>query len=171
MSAPENSFEVGVVLAKRKLKSPWASHVWLPHAVLPAAPAVAPWTRLGQDGDDETFYAGPAEVSLNGGATGYYRDNLTSGRPSLWVALRPTGGGEFEVATVTADPYEGEALAEGVGETVETVPMPAEIQAKVVAFFEAFHVERTFFKRKRDRANPEALARRGMAGDKGEGGT
>ena len=70
MSAPESSFEVGVVLAKRKLKSPWASHVWLPHAVLPAAPAVAPWTRLGQDGDDETFYAGPAEVSLNGGATG-----------------------------------------------------------------------------------------------------
>jgi len=170
MSAPESSFEVGVVLAKRRLKSPWADHVWLPHAVLPAAPAVAPWTRLGQDGDDETFYAGPAEVSLNGGATGYYRDNLTSGRPSLWVALRPTGGDEVEVATITADPYEGEAMAEGVGETVETVPMPAEIQAKVAAFFEAFHVERTFFKRKRDRANPEALARKGIAGDKGEGG-
>ena len=159
MSVPDSSFEVGVVVAKRKLKSPWASHVWLPHAVLPAAAAIPPWTRLGQDGDDETFYAGAAEVSLNPGSTGHYRDNLASGRPSLWIALRPAGGDDVEVAIVTADPYEGEALAEGVGETVEAVPMPADIQAKVAAFFEAFHVERTFVKRKRDRIDKEALAR------------
>ena len=161
-------FEVGVVVAKRRLKSPWASHAWLPHAVLPAAPAVAPWTRLGQDGEDETFYAGPADVALNASATGHYRDNLTAERPSLWVALRPVGGDEVEVATVTADPYEGEALAEGVGETVEAVPMPAEIQAKVAAFCEAFHVERAFVKRKRDRADPEALGRKGIAGERGK---
>lgn len=171
MTAPESAFEVGVVLAKRRLRSAWASHAWLPHAVLPAAPAAAPWTPLGRDGDDELYYAGPAEVALHAGSTGHYRDNLASGRPSLWVALRPTGDDEVEVATVTADPYEGEALAEGVGETVETVPMPADIQAKVAAFIEAFHVERTFFKRKRDRANPEALARKGVVGDKGEGGS
>ena len=36
---PENSFEIGVVVARRKLKGPWASHAWLPCAVLPAAPA------------------------------------------------------------------------------------------------------------------------------------
>jgi len=169
----ERFFEIGVVVAKRTLKSPWAAHAWLPHAILPAAPAIAPWTRLGQDGDDETFYAGPAEVSLNGGSTGHYRDNLASGRPSLWVALRPTGGDEVEVAAVTADPYDGEALAEGVGEIVEAVPMPAEIQAKVTAFVEAFHVERVFTKRKRDRANPEALARHEPGGrtGTGEGGT
>ena len=35
-----------------------------------------------------------------------------------------------------------------------------EVQAKLLAFFEAFHVERKFEKRKRDRADPEALARR-----------
>jgi hypothetical protein len=169
----ESAFEIGVVVARRKLKSPWASHAWLPYAILPAVPAAAPWTQLGQDGDDETFYAGSAEVSLHASSTGHYRDNLTSGRPSLWVALRPTGGDEVEVATVTADPYEGEALAEGVGEIIEAVPMPAEIQAKVAAFFEAFHVERTFTKRKRDRADPEALARHepGARTDKREGET
>ncbi len=51
-------------------------------------------------------------------------------------------------------------MAEGVGEIVEPVPMPPEVQAKLLAFFEAFHVERKFEKRKRDRADPEALARR-----------
>jgi hypothetical protein len=34
------------------------------------------------------------------------------------------------------------------------------VQAKLLAFFEAFHIERKFEKRKRDRADPEALARR-----------
>ncbi len=51
-------------------------------------------------------------------------------------------------------------MAEGVGEIVEPVPMPPEVQAKLLAFFEAFHVERKFEKRKRDRADPEALAHR-----------
>jgi hypothetical protein len=49
--------------------------------------------------------------------------------------------------------------------------MPLEVQAKVLAFFEAFHVEQVFHKRKRDRADPEALARQGSGtrrrGDEG----
>ena len=159
----KDGFEVGVVVVKRKLKSVWASHSWLPHAVLPAAPAAAPWTALGSDGDDEIFYAGPFELRLYPSETSHYRDNLFSGRPLLWVALRPVGGDEYEVSTVTADPYEGEALAEGIGEIIEPVPMPPELQAGVAAFFEAHHVERPFFKRKRDRADPEALGQRGRA--------
>jgi hypothetical protein len=151
---------VGIVVAKRKLKGPWASSAWIPVAVLPAVPAMPPWTRLGSDGDDETFYAGSAEVDLHIRATAHYRDNLSSGRPSLWVALRPIGD-EVELAAVTADPYEGEAMAESIGDLVEAVPMPSEVQAHIGAFFDAFHVEQEFFKRKRDRADPEALARRG----------
>jgi hypothetical protein len=156
---PEHRFEVGIVVARRKLNGPWAEYAWLPELVLPAVPAAAPWTRLTEDGEEELYYAGDFEISLHPSATGHYRDNLTSGRPSLWVALQSVGRGEYKVAAVTADPYEGEALSEGVGEIVESVPMPAEIQAKVAAFFEAFHQERTFIKRKRDRADPEALAR------------
>jgi hypothetical protein len=165
----ESHFSVGVVIARRKLKGPWADHVWLPHSVLPAVPDAAPWTRLGGGEEEELYYAGAFDVSLHPSETAHYRDNLASGRPSLWVALRPIAGDEFEIATVTADPYQGEALAGAMDEIVEPVPMPPAIQDKIAAFFEAFHVERPFFKRKRDRADPEALARRGIVDQKGEG--
>lgn len=160
-TVPESSFEVGVVVAKRKLKGPWASHAWLPCAVLPGAPAAAPWTRLTASEEEETFYAGSFEVSLYPSETAHYRDNLTSGRPALWVALRHIAGDDYEVAAVTANPYEGKSMAEGIGEIVEAVPMPADIQTKIAEFFAAFHQERPFIKRQRDRPDPEALARRG----------
>jgi hypothetical protein len=158
----QDHFMIGAVVAKRQLRGPWASHAWLPVAALPAAPDIPEWTRLGTEGDDETFYAGAVEVALHARATGHYRDNVTSAQPSLWVVLRPIGD-EVELASATADPYEGEALAESIGDIVEAVPMPADIRARVQAFIDAFHVEQSFFKRRRDRADPEALARRGPA--------
>ncbi len=163
--------EVGVLVMRRKLKGPWADHVWLPHAVLPAAPATAPGTRIGGGDGEDIFYAGAFAIPLHSSETAHYRDNLASGRPAVWVVLQPVGGDEYEVAAVTADPYEGEALTQGNGEIVEAVPMPAEIQEKVAAFIAAFHVERQFFKRKRDRADPEALAKgRPQTKDEGGGG-
>lgn len=161
----ESSFDVGVVIEKRTLKSAWASHAWLPYAVLPAVPDTVPWTQLGADGEGETFYAGACTVMLRPSETPHYRDNLQSGRPSLWVGLRSADETTHEVSIVTADPYEGEALAGALGETIEAVPMPAEIQAKVAAFVEVFHVERPFVKRQRDRADPDALARRQRGGE------
>lgn len=168
-ASPESRFDIGVIVARRRLKGPWASHAWLPVAALPAAPAAAPWTRLSEDEDGETFFAGAFELSLHPAETSHYRDNLLMEPPSLWILLRGDGDG-CSVAAVTADPYEGEAMAEGNGEVVEAVPMPQELQAKVLAFVEAFHVERRFEKRKRDRADPEALAR-GAPGRSGEGET
>jgi hypothetical protein len=160
----ESHFLVGVVVAKRKLKGPWAEHAWLPRAVLPAVPAADRWAKLGTDGDDELFYAGPAEIWLERGATAHYGDNLTAAQPSLWISLRPVGGDEVEVGTATADPYEGEGMAEAIGEIVEAVPMPPEIQAKVAAFYKAFHVERPFIKRQRDRTDPDGMGRRSRTG-------
>jgi hypothetical protein len=87
----------------------------------------------------------------------------------LWVVLQPVPGNEYEVAAVTADPYEGEALTQGNGEIVEALPMPPEVQDRVAAFVAAFHVVRPFVMRKRDRADPEALAK-GAAGGKRRGG-
>lgn len=150
---------VGVVIARRQLVGPWADHAWLPVSVLPAAPDLPVGTALGRSDAEETFYAGPAHLELHAQATGHYRDNLTAAQPSVWVVLRPVGE-EVELAAATVDPYEGEALAENIGDIVEAVPMPADVQAWVQAFFDAFHVERAFFKRQRDRADPEALARR-----------
>lgn len=155
----EPRFEVGVIVAKRRLKGPWASHAWLPVAALPGRPDTPPWTRLTASEAEETFYAGAHVVELHPAETSHYGDNLASGRPSLWIALRQAGPETYEIATVTADPYEGESLAEGIGEIVEAVPMPPEMQAWLAAYYAAHHVERPFEKRKRDRADPEALAR------------
>jgi hypothetical protein len=152
-------FTVGVVVARRRLRGPWGGEAWLARAVLPAAPAARPGTPLGSGADEDLFYAGPGEIALHVSATAHYRDNLLSERPSLWVAIR-AGNGTAAVAAMTADPYEGEALGEAFGEAVEAVPMPAEIAAGVAAFVEAFHVERPFLKRERDRADPETFGRR-----------
>jgi Protein of unknown function (DUF3305) len=152
---------VGVVIERRAATSPWIEHVWRPTGVLAGAPDVAPWTPLPGASGADTFYAGAAEVELHRSETTNYRDNLASGQPSLWVVLRPTGDDPpFSVVTVTADPAEGEAFTETATDMVEAVAMPETIAEAVAAFVAKHHVERTFEKRKRDRADPEALGRR-----------
>ena len=151
---------IGLVVARRKLSGPWASHRWLAVAVLAAPPGAAAWTRLPGEPGDETFYAGAFEIALHAGDTAYYRDNLESGRPSVWAALRPGAGDRVEVAGLSVDPYEGESMALVEGDAVEALAMPAELARRVAAFVAAHHVERAFFKRERKRADPEALARR-----------
>jgi hypothetical protein len=155
---------VGVVVERRKAQSPWIDFTWKPVAVLAGLPEAAPWTRLSKEGDGATFYAGTAEVELHRTETGNYRDNLGSGAPKLWVALRPTGvEPPFEIFAVTADPSEGEAWTESGSDLVDVVPMPDALRATVDAFVTEHHVERPFYKRKRDRADPDAFARRAPA--------
>ena len=163
-----NHHEIGVVVEKQMLKGLWGGSAWRPAAVLPAAPALAPGTRLGGEAGGESFYAGAATLDLHLRATGHYRDNLTSGRPSVWVVVRPIGE-EVELVSATVDPYEGEALAGSMDDVVEAVAMPLPVQEWVQAFFDAFHEEQTFFKRRRDRADPEALARRGRPARREDG--
>jgi hypothetical protein len=88
----------------------------------------------------------------------------------LWIALRPTQAGEalaggieppYEIATITADPAEGEALTEAGNDVVDVVPMPEPVRVQIEAFIAEHHVERPFYKRQRDRADPESLARGG----------
>jgi Protein of unknown function (DUF3305) len=158
---------VGVVVERRVAASAWIEHVWRPVGVLAGVPEATPWTPLPGASGADTFYAGAAEVELYRSETTNYRDNLASGQPSLWVVLRPTGDDPpFSVVTVTADPAEGEAFTETATDLVEAVPMPEAITAAVAAFVAEHHVERTFEKRKRDRADPEALGRRGGGGDR-----
>lgn len=157
---------VGVVIERRTIDNRWASEVWSPAVVLPDAPAVAPWTPLGGEPGRQRFYLGPAEIELHSVDTERYRDNLASGRPAVWVVLRPTGVPEppYELLMATVDPAEGEAATEAGTDIVEPVAMPADVAARVAAFVETHHVEREFFKRKRDRADPEALAVRAGRG-------
>jgi hypothetical protein len=162
--APQQSILVGVIVERVKAKSVWTDYVWRPRDVLIAAPETRPWTRLSDDGERATFYAGAAALDLYRTESPNYRENLASGAPSLWVALRTTEGDPpYALLTVTADPAEGEALTEAGDDLVEMVPMPAAIREAVAAFVAEHHVERVFMKRRRDRADPNALARRAPA--------
>ena len=153
--------EVGVIVERRVLKNPWIDHAWVSVAALAGAPAAAPWTVLHQTAEATRYYAGAFEVEFFASETGMYRDNLRSGRPCLWVSLRRTDAPPgVALQLVTADPSDGESLTEAGSDIIEAVPMPVEIQQKLAAFVEAHHVERPFIKRKRDRADPEAMARR-----------
>lgn len=153
--------EVGVIVERRALKdNRWVDHVWMPVAAVAGAPVAAPWTVLHQTVELTRFFAGGFELEFFGSETGMYRDNLQSGRPSLWIVLRPISAPPgVALHMVTADPSEGESLTETGTEIVEPVPMPPEIQQLLAAFVTAHHVERPFVKRKRDRADPEAMAR------------
>lgn len=164
MSAPLLSIPVGVVVERSKAMSQWADYIWRPTLVLAGQPDTAVWTKLSDSGDRATFYAGPAVVGLYPSETSNYRDNLASSTPSLWVVLRETGSEPpYSVFLVTADPAEGEGMTAAGNDLVDAVPMPDAVRERVAAFVAEYHVEREFFKRKRDRANPEALGRRHAA--------
>ena len=152
---------IGIVVERCKANSPWCEFIWRPTAVLGGLPDADPWTQLASEGETVTFYAGAAEIELYRTETENYRNNLASAAPSVWVALLATAGGPpSEITAVTADPAEGEALTEPGQGIVEAVPMPTSVRDTIASFISQHHVERTFEKRKRNRADPEALARR-----------
>jgi hypothetical protein len=143
---------VGVVVERRKAKSPWLDFLYRPVSVLVGVPTAPPWTLIGAEGDLTSFYAGGAVIELHRTETANYRDNLASDTPLLWIILRP-GSGEvgFELLCVTADPAEGEALTGAGNDLVESVPMPTSVREIVEDFVAEHHVERSFFKRERER--------------------
>jgi len=159
---------VGVVIERRKAQSAWIDFVWQPIAVLAGVPDAAPWTVLDGAADRTTFYAGSAEIALYPSDCRNYRSNLATDAPKLWAVLRETGTEPpYQIVIVTADPGEGEAFTESGSDLVEAVPMPEPIHATVAAFVAEHHGEdRGFSKRSRDRADPEALARRAPAKDR-----
>jgi hypothetical protein len=158
---------VGVVVERRAATSPWADFLWRSIAVLDGVPDAQPWTPLETTDDAITLYAGAADIALYRSEADNYRINLVSGAPCLWVALDPTGGQPpYRIAMVTADPAEGEALTEPGQSIVDVVAMTDAVRAAVAAFVAEHYVERPFEKRKRDRPNPEALARRGREQDR-----
>lgn len=148
MSA-EATLTVGVVMERRTASSQWAEILWLPVAILPAAPALAAWSGLGHADTGERFYAGPVDLALHRTDTANYRDNLASGAPRIWIAARIDAGGKPAIVAVTADPAEGESFTEAGDDIVEHVAMPMEIAGAIAAFVAAHHVERAFVKRRR----------------------
>jgi hypothetical protein len=162
MSVPLLRLSVGIVVERRKARSPWADALWRPVAALDGAPEAGLWTPLSDNGQVATYYAGPAEIALYRSETENYRQNLASGSPAIWVALHETGGEPpYALAAATADPAEGEAWSEPGQAIVEAVAMPDSIRAEIAAFIALYPPGPEFVKRQRDRADTQALARRG----------
>ena len=104
MSEP-GRIPVGVVVERRKSASQWIDYVWQPVSVLPGRPEAEPWTVLSQEADRTIFYAGTTTIELYPTDTANYRDNLASGTPSVWVALRPIEANPpYKLFAVTVDP-------------------------------------------------------------------
>jgi len=159
---------VGVVVDRIKADSQWIDYVWQPSAVLVGAPEAQPWTRLSGDDDRASYFAGSSSIELYRSDTGNYRDNLT-GDCKLWVVLTPAESDPpYTLFKVTADPTEGEAQTETGVNLVEAVAMPDAVRQVLDDFVAEHHVEQTFYKRKRDRADPDALARRAQSSRGGD---
>ena len=151
---------VGVVVERRQAKSPWVDFLWRPVSVFAGNPSAAPWTPLAVEAETTLFFAGEAVIELHRTETANYRDNLASGAPALWVALRPvTSERPYEILAVTADPAEGEAFTDAGSNLVEAVPMPPDVAEIVARFIAEHHVERPFLKRQRRSAEPTLVRR------------
>jgi hypothetical protein len=146
---------VGVVVERRKARSRWADFLWRPVSVLAGETSAAPWTPLDSEAETVMFFAGETVIELHRTETANYRDNLLSGAPALWVALRPVASEPpYEILAVTADPSEGEAFTDAGSNLVEAVAMPADVAEAIGRFIDEHHVERTFAKRRRQPAEP-----------------
>lgn len=157
----EHEIIVGLVVECLAPSNPWGEHIWLPVQILESVPDTPAWAVLGRGPDRARYYAGAFAVKLYSTGTAYYRDNLASERPCLWVGMRPQGDQPpLEILAVTADPTEGEGMTETGTNVVEVIEMPLALVEEIAAFIEAHHVERPFEKRKRDKRPPDMMGRR-----------
>lgn len=153
--------EIGVVVERHALASPWATHRWHPGAVLLEVPDAAPWTKLSEEGAVARYYAGPATLTLVPSECESYLYNLASREPLVWVVLRPReapDGRDIELESVTVAAGEAEVLAGGIDIIVESVPMPDAITDWVADFVRAHPMAPKQFKRKRSHYVSEGQA-------------
>lgn len=147
---------VGVLVERRPSTTPWAEWSWQATDVLEMAPELPPWTVLRQAPGRTLFLAGSAEVALYPSDTANYRDNLAAAAPLVWVVLRPGGSRHGLVLhAVTVDGGEAEAMADAGQDLMDALPLPPFLASAMAAYVAEHHVERAFFKRRRDRADSD----------------
>lgn len=157
----ERELIVGLVIERLEPSSQWGEPIWLPVQVLDGVPDAPAWTVLEQKPDRVRYFAGAFVLHLYSTDTAFYRDNLLTGRPQLWVVMQPDAAAQrVEIVTVTADPTEGEGFTQTGTSVVEVVDMPPGAAGEIAAFVEQHHVERVFEKRKRDKRQPKVLEQR-----------
>ena len=152
---------VGVVAERRPGVTAWADHAWAARDVLEDAPALAPWTVLREEAGRTLFFAGSAAVALHPTDTDNYIHNLQQATPRVWVVLRPVDDAPgLALQTVTVDAGEAQLYAESGNDLLESLPLPSGLRLILERFVAEHHRQREFHKRKRDRADTDALGRR-----------
>lgn len=157
---PQDVMRVSVLAVRRPPVTRWGAGELRPLAVLSQEPETPANTLISKENGIETWYLGGRDLVLYSGDTAHHRDNLNSGTPSIWVAIRGQSPERAEIINVTADPYEGEGYASDQDLIVEAVPMPGNVRDRVAAFVTTHHVEIPFKKRKRLPADPNAMTAR-----------
>lgn len=157
---PQDTLRISVLAVRRPPVTKWGKGELRPCAVLAQEPQAAANSLLFAENGVETWYLGGRDLVLYSGDTSHHRDNLTSGRPSVWVALRGQDPETAQVIAVTADPYEGEGYASDLELRVEAVPMPPVLVDHIAGFIAVHHVDMPFKKRKRLPVDPNAMAAR-----------
>lgn len=150
--------QIGVVLCRTQGVTKWAKWSWRATAVLPGA-GPADWKLLREDGGATEFHAATRRLQLHGAEAEAYLHGLSARVPSIFVVLRQTRDPErpFDVALVTASPYEAQDYADSSEDVVEKVPMPDGLVAWIRDFAHTHHQEKEFKKRKRDRARTDRV--------------
>jgi Protein of unknown function (DUF3305) len=163
--APAKTITVGIVVERSKGAGPWTDYLWRAVSAFTGVPGAPAWTKLSDDGERATFFAGTADIELYRSEAGNYRENIVVERPLLWVALRSTAGDPpYILAGATVDPAEGESWVALGTDLVDSVSMPRAVEAMVADFVSEHYVAQQFHKRKRDRTDLEAMARRSPEG-------
>lgn len=171
---------LGIVLERHRGVTPWQAVVWRVADVFPGAPPTdGHWRELCAGEGWARYHAATLDMDLFHTDTAGYHLNLSQRPPRVWVVLRPAGdetAGTPEDERpapffVTASAHEAEAYQVSGAETVEPVPMPAELVALVADFVAQHHVDAPFVKRERqpvsdDDGRPRGRRRPGP----GEGG-
>lgn len=152
------TLEVGVIVERRKVDSPWQDWSWRPVAVMPGAPRVEGWKQTVTGADWTQFHAATVTIDLHPAEAEGYVVNLQADSPRVWVVLREAeNGGDFpyKVHAVTVSAYRMQDYMDSSEEIVEAVAMPASMVAWLDAYVAEHFVAAPFKKRKRDEIRVE----------------
>jgi hypothetical protein len=156
------SLPLGVVVERRKIDNPWQDHAWLPVEVVPGAQPIEDWVEINRGDGWVRYLIGSAPLELHRRETEAYKVNLSSDPPQVYVLLRsesePDATQEIKLFLVTASPYEAQDYLDTEDSALHGVPMPPDLIAWVQAFVDRHHVDEPFYKRKRQRYDPNESA-------------
>lgn len=129
----------------------WAGRVLHPSALMMPAPPLTPRSLMSTDqAGVETWFVASTVLTLHPGDAGNMRRNLEMEVARIWISLRDADDpAKVAVHALSADPFEGEAMATDPGLTVAALPMPAALRAHIAAYAALFPDHEPFRKKKR----------------------